>query len=130
MKKIILSVLLSFQALLMSHASTTLNGIIVYAEGQQTCYLFSQMPTVTYNEDGKDTVAQLSLEGNASPVVSLKLTGESKLVIEYGEVEESSAIKAVSTKQQTGKNGKYIVCGRLVIVKDGKQYNSDGTIVK
>ena len=130
MKRIILSVLLSFQALLMTHAATSLNGIIVYAEGQQTCYLFSQMPTVTYNYDGKDTIAQLSVEGVATPVVSLKLTGESKLVIEYGEVEEESSVNAVSIKQQTGKNGKYVVCGRLVIVKDSKLYNSDGTAVK
>lgn len=56
MKRIILSVLLSFQALLMTHAAPTLNGIIVYAEGQQTCYLFNKMPTVTYNYDDKDTV--------------------------------------------------------------------------
>ena len=130
MKRIILSVLLSFQALLMTHAATSLNGIIVYAEGQQTCYLFSQMPTVTYNYDDKDTIAQLSVEAVATPVVSLKLTGESKLVIEYGEVEEESSVNAVSIKQQTGKNGKYIVCGRLVIVKDGRLYNSDGTAVK
>lgn len=130
MKKIILSVLLSFQVLLMTHAAPTLNGIIVYAEGQQTCCLFNQMPTVTYNYDGKDTVAQLSVEDIATPVVLLKLAGESKLVIEYGEVDEEASVKAVSIKQEAGKNGKYVVCGRLVIVKDGKVYNSDGTVVK
>lgn len=122
--------LLSFQITLMTQAATTLNGVVVYAEGQQTCYLFSQMPTVTYNYDDKDTVVQLSLEGIAKPVVSLKLAGDNKLVIEYGEVEESSSIQAVSIKQGEGKNGKYVVCGRLVIVKDGKLYNSDGTVVK
>ena len=88
-----------------------------------------QMPTVTYKSEGKDVFALLSVEGKETPVVSLKLEGDSKLVIEYGEVDETG-ITTVSTKKQDGKNGKYIVCGRLVIVKDGKLYNSDGTVVK
>lgn len=129
MKKIILCGLLSLLTPVMAHAAPAENGIIVYAEGQQTCYLFKQKPTVTYKSEGKDVFALLSVEGKETPVVSLKLEGDSKLVIEYGEVDETG-ITTVSTKKQDGKNGKYIVCGRLVIVKDGKLYNSDGTVVK
>jgi hypothetical protein len=77
----------------------------------------------------KDVFALLSVEGKETPVVSLKLEGSSRLVVEYGEVDETG-VTTVSARKQEGKNGKYIVCGRLVIVKDGKLYNSDGTVVK
>lgn len=130
MKKILLSIILSLQVLLMTHAAAPPNGIVVYAEGQQTCYLFSQMPTVTYSYDDKVVVAELLLEGIETPVVSLKLEGDSKLKIEYGEVEESSVNIAVSSRQKSDNKGKYIVCGRLIIVKDGKLYDSNGTKVK
>ena len=129
MKKIVISVLLSLLTMLKTHAAVPQNGIIVYAEGHQTCYLFEQMPTVTYSNEGNGVVAQLSLQGTDTPVVSLKLEGENKLVVEYGQVEES-AISNISTTQHTGRNGKYVVCRRLVIVKDGKLYNSDGTIIE
>jgi len=130
MKNIILSGLFSLLTSMMVQAAPTENGIVVYAEGQQTCYLFKQVPTVTYKSVGKDVFAVLSIEGKETPVVSLKLEGDSKLVIEYGEVDESTEVSSISSRKQTGKNGKYIVCGRLVIVKDGKLYNSDGTVVK
>ena len=96
MKKIILCGLLSLLTPVMAHAAPAENGIIVYAEGQQTCYLFKQMPTVTYKSEGKDVFALLSVEGKETPVVSLKLEGDSKLVIEYGEVDETG-ITTVST---------------------------------
>ena len=129
MKKIILCGLLSLLTSVMAQAAPAENGIVVYAEGQQTCYLFKQMPTVTYKSEGKDVFALLSVEGKETPVVSLKLEGSSRLVVEYGEVDETG-VTTVSARKQEGKNGKYIVCGRLVIVKDGKLYNSDGTVVK
>ena len=129
MKKIILCGLLSLLTSVMAQAAPAENGIVVYAEGQQTCYLFKQMPTVTYKSEGKDIFALLSVEGKETPVVSLKLEGGSRLVVEYGEVDETG-VTTVSARKQEGKNGKYIVCGRLIIVKDGKLYNSDGTVVK
>ena len=129
MKKIILCGLLSLLTSVMAQAAPAENGIVVYAEGQQTCYLFKQMPTVTYKSEGKDVFALLSVEGKETPVVSLKLEGSSRLVVEYGEVDETG-VTTVSARKQEGKNGKYIVCGRLIIVKDGKLYNSDGTVVK
>lgn len=129
MKKIILCGLLSLLASIMVQVAHAENGIIVYAEGQKTCYLFEQIPTVTYKSEGKDVYALLSVEDRETPVLSLKLEGDSKLVVEYGEVEETG-ITTVSMRKQDGKNGKYIVCGRLVIVKNGKLYNSNGTIIK
>lgn len=129
MKKIILCGLLSLLTSVMAQAAPAENGIVVYAEGLQTCYLFKQMPTVTYKSEGKDVFALLSVEGKETPVVSLKLEGSSRLVVEYGEVDETG-VTTVSARKQEGKNGKYIVCGRLIIVKDGKLYNSDGTVVK
>ena len=129
MKKIILCGLLSLLTSVMAQAAPAENGIVVYAEGQQTCYLFKQMPTVTYKSEGKDVFALLSVEGKETPVVSLKLEGSSRLVVEYGEVDETG-VTTVPARKQEGKTGKYIVCGRLIIVKDGKLYNSDGTVVK
>ena len=129
MKKIILCGLLSLLTSVMAQAAPAENGIVVYAEGQQTCYLFKQKPTVTYKSEGKDVFALISVEGKETPVVSLKLEGSSRLVVEYGEVDETG-VTTVSARKQEGKNGKYIVCGRLIIVKDGKLYNSDGTVVK
>lgn len=129
MKKIILCGLLSLLTSVMAQAAPAENGIVVYAEGQQTCYLFKQMPTVTYKSEGKYVFALLSVEGKETPVVSLKLEGSSRLVVEYGEVDETG-VTTVPARKQEGKNGKYIVCGRLIIVKDGKLYNSDGTVVK
>jgi len=52
MKTIILCGLLSLLTSVMAQAAPAENGIVVYAEGQQTCYLFKQMPTVTYKSGG------------------------------------------------------------------------------
>ncbi len=112
---------------LTSLAAPTENGIIVYAEGERTCYLFDQMPTVCYQNDAKGVVAALSIKGQEVPVLTLRLEGDAQLVIEYGEVEESDNIRMVTPQSECKKEGKFFMCGRLVIVKDGKMYRTDGT---
>jgi len=128
MKKKIFLVMFTLLMAMTGYASQSMNGIVVYAEGQQTCYLFSEMPAVTYLNSEGIVQAAIFVKGKDVPVVVLPLVDENKLVVEYGEVEEVDEIKEVTSK--VDKNRKFIQCGRIVIEKDGKLYNTDGTRVK
>lgn len=130
LRYLILAALFVGQIFCYAHAGKLANGIVVYAEGQRTCYLFSQMPTVTYKHDNNDVIAQLSIDQASEPVLSIRLKKDTSLIIEYGEVEESDNVNTVTMKHQGPKNGKYIQCGHLIIVKDGILYNADGTKLK
>ncbi len=44
--------------------------------------------------------------------------------------EQTTSISVPATPNQVQKVGKYIIGGRVVIVRDGKQYNTDGALIK
>lgn len=128
-KLLLLSVFLL--ACAVSHAADSYTGIFVYVDGESIGYLFEQMPTVTYSTESDEVkVAQLSVDGNSSPVLSLRLTEDAKLVVEYGEVLISEGVESPASTAKVQKDGKYFICGKLVIIKNGKKYNVGGNPVK
>lgn len=116
------------------HAQDPVKGVFVTANGMKISYLFSQVPTITYTDGtGGIRIAQLTIQGEEVPVVTVELKDGAKLTVIYGEfipteIEETAA----STNPIVEKAGrKYISAGRLVIISaDGKKYNVSGAEIK
>lgn len=118
---------------LMAKADTqTLDGIFVTVSGSQTCYKLDEIPTVTYTESGGAKVAQIKLKSSEEPVVSVTLSGDATLEIIYGTYTPSGFDSVTTDVSITENNGKRIIKGgRLIIIgKDGKQYNINGTLIE
>lgn len=115
-----------------AYAAGTGGGIIVTYQGAETSYMFDEMPVVKYSDYSGEQYADLYVNGSGSPVATFSLHGE-KLIVTYSEYEPTSidgvtADKAVIT-ERNGK--KYVQGGRLIIVsKDGKKYDINGTEIK
>ena len=115
----------------MAHATVSFTGILVYVDGEETGYLFEQTPTATYTTDADGVkIVQLTLDNNPSPVLSLRLTEEAKLIIEYGDVQSLEGVSSPTSNMKVRKDGKFFVCGRLVIIKNGKKYDEGGKPIK
>lgn len=119
--KYILFITFSFFMGLSAMAEEKLNGIIAYADGSETCYLLSEMPTVTYDKGN----AILTIGGKQ--VATIKLEGNKTLVVTYGKYVSNSIDEVGVQPSKVTRNGKYIGGGRIVIIgKDGKQYDAAG----
>lgn len=97
------------------------DAVFCWVNGTSTCYRLEEMPVVRY-ENG---AAVLTIRG----VEQLRVAAESieNLTVAYG-VYQATDIESVEAGENTPvqKVGKYIIGGRLIIVKDGVMYDVDG----
>lgn len=100
------------------------NAVYAWVDGESTCYQLSAMPKVTYAEGA----AVLTINGNED-VLTLKLKNGAKLITTFGVYEPSTGITDDEV-QPVRKSGKYIIGGRLIIVKDGMQFDVQGNRIK
>lgn len=98
------------------------DAIYAWVNGSSTCYKLDAMPTVSYQNDNDTKYALLII--NSQVVLRLALTDGANLTITYG-VYDETAIDDVKESKVT-KNGKFIKGGRLVIVKDGRMFDTNG----
>lgn len=131
MKKILLSFLLSASGLCMVSAEDIENGILVTYEGSETCYSFEDMPTIQYETVGDERYAVLFLKHLTEPVLRVALTGDSQLVVVYGDFSDGiGEVKAdkVTVSERDGR--KVIQGGRLIIIgRDGRKYDAKGVLL-
>lgn len=114
--------LCGWMLLVMSVWAQSRDGVFVWVEGGNTCYQLSQHPQVK-TQDGE---AILYVDGKE--VLRLKVTENHPLSISLGEYRDTpSGIEdAVQDTQRVQKVGKYIIGGRLIIIKDGVRYDAEG----
>lgn len=123
MKRIVLFFACALLGWSMAYAEEVENdAIYAWVEGSSTCYQLSAMPKVTYDEGA----AVLSLNG--AEELRLALTDGAQLKITFGVYQKTDFNEIpMSTVQQVGK---YIIGGRLIIVRDGKQFDAQGKQIK
>ena len=105
------------------HAEET-DAIYVWVDGESTCYKLESMPKITY---GNGT-AILTLSGKTTPELTIPITNNNNLKITYGVYQEptTTSIDGITSTSKVVQNGKYISGGKLIIVKDGKMYDTSG----
>ena len=99
------------------------DAVFFWINGSNTCYQLSQMPVVSY--DNGATV--LTIDG----IEQLRVEAESleDLTITYGVYQTPTPTNIDSLTAEdikVHKAGKYIIGGRLIIVKDGEQFDAQG----
>ena len=125
MKKIILTTLTLFFFVFLSAEEN--DAIYVWVDGESICYKLESMPKVSYDNGS----AILTLSGKSTPELTIPLSDDSNLKITYGIYKESAtSIEDVTANSKVVQIEKYITGGNLVIVKDGKKYNSKGIELK
>lgn len=125
MKKTLLLLAIALITSLSAMAEEAFDGIIAYADGGETCYLLSEMPTVTYSEGN----AILTVDGKQVATVELK--DEQTLVITYGKYDPTGINTVDAEPSKVTRIDKIITGGRLIIIgKDGKQYDAAGKVIK
>lgn len=124
-KTILLLALLLSSVLHVKADEGTVDGVFVWVNGSSTCYKLSDVPKVTYS----DGFAILTLGSSSSPELKVELKDGNSLEITFGTY---SGIKDIMSDElsKVEKNGKFIRGGRLIIIKDGKQYDVNGTLIK
>lgn len=130
-KKVLLLVMMVFSITMAWADNGTINGLIATFEGSDVTYQLEKMPTVSYQKDGDNQKAILTYEGLETPIEFLLEDGK-QLVITYGTYVPSGINDVESGKVQIKEmnNRKYIVGGKLIIIKNGKKYAADGTEIK
>lgn len=130
-KKVLLFVMMVFSITMAWADNGTINGLIATFEGSDVTYQLEKMPTVSYQKDGDNQKAILTYEGLETPIEFLLEDGK-QLVITYGTYVPSGINDIESGKVQIKEmnNRKYIVGGKLIIIKNGKKYAADGTEIK
>ena len=125
MKKIILTTLTLFFCVFLYAEEN--DAIYVWVDGESICYKLESMPKVSYDNGS----AILTLSGKSTPELTIPLSDDSNLRITYGIYKESAtSIEDVTANSKVVQIEKYITGGNLVIVKDGKKYNSKGIELK
>lgn len=107
-----------------ANANEVNDAVYAWVDGESTCYRLSAMPVVTYN----DGYAILTINGDED-VLALKLENGAKLITTFGiyyeKPDDPSGIQNIE-EQPVKKVGKYIIGGRVIIVKDGMQFDLQG----
>lgn len=96
------------------------DAVFFWINGSNTCYQLSKMPVISYDNGA----AVLTIDG----ITQLRVEAESieDLTITYG-VYAPADIKSMTTEDaMVHKVGKYIIGGRLIIVKNGEQFDTEG----
>lgn len=158
MKKFFLTLSLSAMTLFASASDDgnpdSVKGIIATYEGSEVCYRLDDIPQVTYAEEDGVKFAFLTLNGQSTPVAKLALKDGAQLIVTYGEYvpssvdassmlngnvafgenvsssTDASSVESNNVVIDTQNGRKIIKGGKLIILKDGKQYNSNGTLIK
>ena len=123
MRKLILFIAFVFVLGIGAVQAEEADALFAWVNGSSTCYQLSAMPIVSY-EHGD---AVLTISGIEQLRVAAKSIED--LTITYGVYKDSTPADAKSTTikdEVVHKVGKYIIGGRLIIVKDGKQYDAEG----
>lgn len=110
----------------------TYQGVFITISGSDTFYKLDDTPKISISDTDGGKVAVLTLNGKDEPVLTIPVDGNSDVHITYGtyEVPEATSIDTVTPLSIRENNGRKIITGgRLVIIKDGKRYNANGTRV-
>lgn len=99
------------------------NAVFFWVNGSNTCYQLSKMPVVSYDNGA----AVLTIDG----IEQLRVDAESleDLTITYGVYQApipTDIESATIENTKVHKVGKYIIGGRLIIIKDDKQFDAEG----
>ncbi|MCQ2343164.1 MAG: hypothetical protein MJZ75_06750 [Paludibacteraceae bacterium] len=124
MRKIVLFSALVLLRWGMAYAETGNDAIYAWTDGSSTCYQLSAIPKVIY-ESG---VAVLYVNG--AEELRLDLTGGAQLKIVFGIYQETPTDVETASLPQVQQVGKHIKGGKLVIVRDGKQYDAHGKRIR
>ena len=123
MRKLILFIASVFVLSIGAAQAEEADAVFFWINGSNTCYQFSQMPVISYDKGA----AVLTIDG----IEQLRVPAESleDLTITYGIYQspyltDVESMTAEDTKVH--KVGKYIIGGRLIIVKDGQQFDAEG----
>ncbi len=107
-----------------AHADEMNDAVYVWVNGESTCYQLSAMPVVTY----KDGYAVLTINSNED-VLTLELTDGAKMITTFGVYNEPQVdpteVKEFE-EQPVKKVSKYIIGGRVIIVKDEMKFDIEG----
>lgn len=120
MRKLLLFIASVFVLSIGAAQAEEADAVFFWMNGSNTCYQLSKMPVVSYDEGA----AVLTIDG----ITQLRVEAESieDLTITYG-VYAPADIKSMTTEDaMVHKVGKYIIGGRLIIVKDGQQFDVKG----
>lgn len=122
MRKILLTALTLFFCCSM-HAEEN-DAIYVWVDGESTCYQLESMPKITFGNGN----AILTLSGKTTPELTIPITDENSLKVTFGVYQENitTSLDCITATSKVEKKGKYISGGRLIIVKDGKKYDTSG----
>lgn len=99
------------------------NAVFFWINGSNTCYQLSQMPVISY-DNGAAVLTIDGIEQLRVPAGSLE-----DLTITYGIYQAPTPTDIESSTAEdtkVHKVGKYIIGGRLIIVKDGQQFDAEG----
>ena len=99
------------------------DAVFFWVNGSNTCYQLSKMPVVSYDNGA----AVLTIDG----IEQLRVDAESleDLTITYGVYQApipTDIESATIENTKVHKVGKYIIGGRLIIIKDDKQFDAEG----
>ena len=123
-----LAVMAMFLCTTFVHADEMNDAVYAWVDGESTCYQLSAMPVVTYS----DGYAVLTINGDDA-VLTLELTEGAKLITTFGIYYEPpidpTGVQDIE-EQPVKKVGKYIIGGRVIIVKDGMQFDIAGNRIK
>ncbi len=120
MRKLLLFIASVFVLSIGAAQAEEADAVFFWINGSNTCYQLSKMPVISYDNGA----AVLTIDG----ITQLRVEAESieDLTITYG-VYAPADIKSMTTEDaMVHKVGKYIIGGRLIIVKDGQQFDAEG----
>ncbi len=120
MRKLLLFIASMFVLSIGAAQAEEADAVFFWINGSNTCYQLSQMPVISY-DNGAAVLTIDGIEQLRVPAGSLE-----DLTITYG-VYAPADIKSVTSEDtKVHKVGKYIIGGRLIIVKDGQQFDAEG----
>ena len=110
----------------------TPDAIYVWVDGSEVCYRLDAEPVVKF----QDNQAILYVNGVEILVLDLEEHGDLKIVFgQYEKEKDPTGITDIgnesnSPNTKVSHSGKYIRGGKVIIVKDGKMYDTNGVVIK
>ncbi len=110
----------------------TPDAIYVWVDGSAVCYRLDAEPVVKF----QNNKAVLYVDGTEVLCLDLKEHGDLKVVFgQYEEDKDPVGVKDIESESysvptKVSHSGKYIRGGRVIIVKDGKMYDTNGVVFK
>lgn len=102
------------------------DAIYMWVDGSSVCYRLSQMPQIKF----VDEAFVLLIDGVEQ--LRVKTSSLEDITMTYGVYQSSTPTDEKSVNiadTPVRKVGKYITGGRLIIVKDGKQFDAQGRLI-